>query len=261
MAKQKILLATDGSKPSLSATKLAVEEAKERNATLHALTIQEKAPMTPLEKMQEDIAEEKYLGVRSRGADVAERYGKKQGVKVVKKKIKEGPVVAAILEYSKEIKPELIVLGNTGRSGIERLALGSVAEEVVRNSEYPVMVTKKVDDKYLKDIIEIAKELPAPTIEEEMEEELAEMELLEVNLDDLEIKKQLGLSFGTLLAFLVPYFGYGALTSFFGDLAVSELVFGMNTAITWVFLLFPLGWITALLFNQYAKKYDKPKEG
>ncbi len=260
MAEKKILLATDGSKPSLTATKMAMEEAKERNAEVHALTVKEKAPMTPLEKMQEDIAEEKFLKVRSRGADVAERYGKKVNVNVIKEEIRGEPVVASILEYAKKIEPDLIVLGNAGRSGLERLALGSVAEGVVRNTEYPVLVTRTRNDDYLADIIEIAKELPAPTIEEEMEEEIEELDISDTAMADLEIRKQLVLAFGTLLAFLVPYFLFGTMTSFFGDLATSELVFGLNTAIIWVLLIFPLGWVTAILFNQYAKKYDKPRE-
>ncbi|OKY78542.1 MAG: Nucleotide-binding protein UspA family [Candidatus Methanohalarchaeum thermophilum] len=253
MTKTKILLATDGSKPSLTATKKAIEEAKEKNGVVYAVTIKEMAPMTPLEKMQEDIAEEKYLQVRSRGADVAEKYGEKEGVEVIKKEVESGPVLAAILDYAEEIEPDLIVLGNTGRSGLERLALGSVAEGVVRNTKYPVLVTKIMDDEYLKDIIEIAKQMPAPEIPEE------EIKKLDLSLEDLEIKKQLGLASATLLAFLIPYFGYGAMTSFLGKLSVTEVLPGLNVAIIWVFLLFPAGWITSLLFNQYAKKYDRPR--
>jgi len=37
-------------------------------------------------------------------------------------------------------RPELVVLGTHGRKGIRRLLLGSVAEEVIRHSERPVMV-------------------------------------------------------------------------------------------------------------------------
>lgn len=261
MEEQKILLATDGSKPSLTATKLAVKEAKERDALIHAITIKEKAPMTPLEKMQEDIAEEKYLKVKSRGAGVAKRYGEQNGIEVKTKEIKSGPVVAAILEYARKIDPELIVLGNAGRSGFERLALGSVAEGVVRNSEYPVMVTRTRNDEYLADIIEIARELPAPTVEEEMEKDIEKIDVSDTAMADLEIRRQLILAFGTLLAFLVPYFLFGTMTSFFPGLATSELLFGLNTAIIWVLLIFPLGWLTAILFNQYAKEYDKPREG
>jgi nucleotide-binding universal stress UspA family protein len=50
-----------------------------------------------------------------------------------------GNVVAEILERAREISPDLVVIGTHGRSGFERLALGSVAEKVIRRSEFPVV--------------------------------------------------------------------------------------------------------------------------
>ncbi|OUJ19083.1 Nucleotide-binding protein UspA family [Methanonatronarchaeum thermophilum] len=254
MTEKKILLATDGSKPALMATKKAIEEAKAINAEVHALTIEEKAPMTLLEKKQENIAEEKYLEIKSRGSEVAKKYGEQQGVKVVEKKFESGPVVAAIIEYAKEIDPELIVVGNSGRSGWEKVRLGSVAEGIVKKASHPVLVTRVKNDDYLKDILEIARQMPLPRIEE-LEE------IKDIDLEELEIKKQLGLAFGTLLAFLIPFFGLASMVSWAPDLAAREIIgYSLNTALFWILLIFPLGWVTAILFNQYAKRYDRAKE-
>ncbi|WGI17403.1 universal stress protein [Methanonatronarchaeum sp. AMET-Sl] len=254
MTEKKILLATDGSKPALMATKKAIEEAKTIDAEVHALTIEEKAPMTLLEKKQENIAEEKYFEIKSRGSEVAKKYGEQQGVKVVEKKVETGPVVAAILEYAKEIDPDLIVVGNSGRSGWEKVRLGSVAEGVVKKASHPVLVTRVKNDDYLEDILDIARQMPLPSIEE-LEE------LVDIDLDELEIKKQLGLAFGTLLAFLIPFFGLAAIISWAPDISGAKIIgYELNIALVWILLMFPLGWVTALLFNQYAKKYDRAKE-
>jgi nucleotide-binding universal stress UspA family protein len=49
-------------------------------------------------------------------------------------------VRAQILTEAKALMSDLIVIGSHGRSGFERLLLGSVAEKVVRKSPCPVMV-------------------------------------------------------------------------------------------------------------------------
>jgi nucleotide-binding universal stress UspA family protein len=50
-----------------------------------------------------------------------------------------GPVVKRILERASHIHADLIVLGTHGRSGFDRLALGSVAEKILRKAHCPVL--------------------------------------------------------------------------------------------------------------------------
>ena len=50
---------------------------------------------------------------------------------------------AVILEYAKEKEIELIVMASQGRSGLDRVMLGSVAAEVVRRSPIPVLTVPK----------------------------------------------------------------------------------------------------------------------
>jgi nucleotide-binding universal stress UspA family protein len=57
-------------------------------------------------------------------------------------KFVEGDPADEILRLAREIKPELIVMGTHGRTGLARLLMGSVAEEVVRKSPYPVLTVK-----------------------------------------------------------------------------------------------------------------------
>ena len=54
-------------------------------------------------------------------------------------------VEGAILERARSLPADLIVMGSHGRSGIERLLLGSVAEHVLRAAPCPVMVVPPHD--------------------------------------------------------------------------------------------------------------------
>jgi len=51
----------------------------------------------------------------------------------------EGDVAQAILDFARNNKSDLIVLGTHGRSGLGKMLLGSVAERVFRHSPVPVL--------------------------------------------------------------------------------------------------------------------------
>ncbi|MFB0566352.1 MAG: universal stress protein [Candidatus Aminicenantaceae bacterium] len=57
--------------------------------------------------------------------------------------VKEGSASKRIIETAKEEKADLIVIGKRGLSAIEKLFIGSVANQVLRNSSVPVLITKK----------------------------------------------------------------------------------------------------------------------
>lgn len=56
--------------------------------------------------------------------------------------ILEGHPLEAILKYAEEHHPDLIVMGSHGRSGIARVRLGSVAENVMRHAAVPTLVAR-----------------------------------------------------------------------------------------------------------------------
>ena len=73
------------------------------------------------------------LGLPSRGSDPSGPLGPTLGVAV-------GPTVpAAILRYAAEVRADLLVVGTHGRTGLERLLVGSVAEACVAGSPCPVL--------------------------------------------------------------------------------------------------------------------------
>jgi nucleotide-binding universal stress UspA family protein len=60
----------------------------------------------------------------------------------MKRLIREGEVAGEILTLAKEGPCDLIVMGTHGRTGLSRLLMGSVAEEVVRKARCPVLTVK-----------------------------------------------------------------------------------------------------------------------
>lgn len=57
-------------------------------------------------------------------------------------RLEKGDPSAEILRVAAETHCDLIVLGSHGRTGISRLLMGSVAEQVVRKAACPVLVVK-----------------------------------------------------------------------------------------------------------------------
>ncbi len=51
-----------------------------------------------------------------------------------------GSTADGIINCSKEFGADLVVLGTHSRTGIDRLLMGNIAEDVVRHSEVPVLV-------------------------------------------------------------------------------------------------------------------------
>jgi nucleotide-binding universal stress UspA family protein len=56
--------------------------------------------------------------------------------------LRQGTPHRAILDYAAENGVDLIVIGTHGRSGARHVALGSVAERVVRFSDVPVLTVR-----------------------------------------------------------------------------------------------------------------------
>lgn len=84
--------------------------------------------------------------------------------------VKEGSPAKKIIETAEEENVDLIVIGRRGLSAVEKLFLGSVANQTLRNSSVPVLITKKRKQK-----LEVKKIL-VPTdfsTQEEMERDFA----------------------------------------------------------------------------------------
>lgn len=137
----KILLATDGSKYSVRATKTAIALAKLIDAEVYAIYVDTGREETELP--EEKLFEEVEMGVHpsKAGLAVAKKFGEKNGVEVNIEVLKGG-IAKEIIKYARENDMDLIVAGESGRTGLKRIALGSIAESLVKASEVPVLIDK-----------------------------------------------------------------------------------------------------------------------
>lgn len=139
-----ILVARDFSDPAGEATRYALDLAARTGATLHTLYAEvlhgdpfrpSEEPSTVLDKIRERL--KRTTEKHARGAYDPESV---RLVHAVERDIAAAP---AILRYADEHNIDLVVLGTHGRRGVRRLALGSVAEEVVRRAPCPVLTVGK----------------------------------------------------------------------------------------------------------------------
>lgn len=136
-----ILLATDGSEPAVRATQYAVMFAKLLGARIKAIYVD--TGMEDIELPDETLADDVFEGVHpsAKGLIIAHRLAAANDVEC-EIDIVRGGIAKRIVHTAEDEKVGLVILGDTGRTGLKRIALGSVAEAVVKASVIPVMVIK-----------------------------------------------------------------------------------------------------------------------
>ncbi len=140
LAVNRVLFPTDFSACSENAFMQAVFLARHFGAELHIVHARvgnKQAPVNlfvdfPLE--ESEIAEQLHM-VYNRQRD---QYRRVDDIPVVQAEVDAASAALAILEYETSHQIDLIVMGTHGRSGLDRLMIGSVAEEVVRLASCPV---------------------------------------------------------------------------------------------------------------------------
>jgi nucleotide-binding universal stress UspA family protein len=136
----KILVPLDGSLLAEAALTKAVELiGKNGEATLILLRAAEATTfpgVDPTDAQATVVREaEEYLQT------VAARL-RENGVPGVRTSVWYGAPAPAILEAARMTKPDLIMMGTHGRSGIGRLIVGSVAESVLRGTGTPIFLIR-----------------------------------------------------------------------------------------------------------------------
>lgn len=129
---KKIMVPTDGSQFALKAEDAAISIARNFNAKLFAVHIIDEKLIYPFEVLEE---EGKSI------LDAATLKGKNQGVEVEQVLIVGNPAhdMAKIVE---KIGADLVVIGTHGKSGLEKILMGSVAESTIKTVNVPVLLVK-----------------------------------------------------------------------------------------------------------------------
>lgn len=135
---QNVLIATDGSEGTARATRHAVGIADRFDATVHALSVIERIEKSDQLRSDADAEAE-------RAVEAVVEEGAKSRVEVVTE-IREGMPENEILNYVDEHDIDLVVVGTHGRTGLDRMIVGSVAEDVLRESPVPVVTVRPAED-------------------------------------------------------------------------------------------------------------------
>ncbi|WP_084327100.1 universal stress protein [Desulfofundulus thermocisternus] len=139
----RIILAVDGSAPAVEATKYAVALARCHGAKITAVFVDSDGEEAVVPEDQWEYLAKKSKRIRYglAGLELVQRYGKAYCLDV-KQLLLRGNPVKQIVDTAEKEEADLIVVGDTGLTGIKRIALGSVAGAVVEASEIPVLVVK-----------------------------------------------------------------------------------------------------------------------
>lgn len=128
-----LLVPIDDSEPARAALAYALDRFPDDEITVvHAVDDLEagyagEPSAAATEELQPDVFEDARALADERDARIETR-------------VLEGQAAEAILEYVVETDADGIVMGSEGRSGVSRMLLGSVAEQVARRSPVPVTI-------------------------------------------------------------------------------------------------------------------------
>lgn len=140
-----IVVATDGSKHSLAAASEAIGIAKKNGAVLTVLAVVPSEFMPPtdveLAMPQRELIAEQEMKEAEKNARTVKDAARKESVSV-QAFVMSGKPAEAIVDTAKEKGADLIVVGSHGRTGLDKLLMGSVAERVIVRTDCAVLVAK-----------------------------------------------------------------------------------------------------------------------
>ena len=140
-----IIVATDGSKYSSTAAGEAIGLAQRNKSRLTVVAAVPSELMTPTDidftMNQKELLAESEMREAEKNAKAVKEAALKSGVEA-KAFVMTGRPADTIIEIAKDKVADLIVLGSHGRTGVERLLMGSVAERVIVLASCPVLVVK-----------------------------------------------------------------------------------------------------------------------
>jgi len=134
---EKILLATDASKPGEAAAARALDLAQAYGSELKVVAVMEFPPQIygepPVTHEWRDMLQDYVAEVvtRAQSRNIAATG-----------QVLEGTPYKAIVGLAAKEKANLIVMGSHGRTGLTRLLMGSVTERVIGHAPCPVLVVK-----------------------------------------------------------------------------------------------------------------------
>ena len=142
---KKILVPYDGSTCSMHAFQISMDMAKKYNSQvtiLYCLQTDFRVPWYGFDSRMGDAIKKKQKDIALKNIAQLESNAKKAGVKVSSKLSDSNSIVKTLVSFAKSNKISLIVMGSHGRTGFDKLLLGSVAHGVSQRARCPVLIIK-----------------------------------------------------------------------------------------------------------------------
>jgi nucleotide-binding universal stress UspA family protein len=140
---RQILIATDGSKTAKNAADLGIKFASQSGAKVYAVYVTDVTSHDSL-MMDDSWTKDTCEECEKKGHEATsyvETKAKAAGLEGESIFLKGNPA-EQILDFANKHDIDMIVVGTLGKSGIERFAMGSVSEKVVRHAKVPVLVVR-----------------------------------------------------------------------------------------------------------------------
>ena len=136
-----VLIPTDGSDGALAGARWAVALAERLEASLHVLSVVDTGDSAVIESIREPSHVLDALETEAHDAIAAVETVLKESTAnlPVTTAVRRGSPHETISSYATQQAVDVIVMGTTGRSGLDRLLLGSTTERVLRTTARPLL--------------------------------------------------------------------------------------------------------------------------
>jgi nucleotide-binding universal stress UspA family protein len=135
---KKILCAVDFSAASLEAYAYAKDIACLKKAYLYVLHVYYLDPNS----LQAGVDERNYALTEVRLEQLIEESPEKDQIKI-QSIMEKGNVARTIVRCAKELQADFLVMGSRGKSGLDKLILGSNAEYALEHCKTPILIIRK----------------------------------------------------------------------------------------------------------------------
>lgn len=140
---ESVLVPTDGSEGAAAAADHGIALAGALGATLHALSVVDDTALGP--DVRSRLSEAGLERAAAETVDEVAADADARGLSGVVTGVEHGSPAETIVEYVEANGVDAVVMGTSGRRGLDRVLLGSVAEKTARAAPVPVVTVREGD--------------------------------------------------------------------------------------------------------------------
>lgn len=138
-----ILFPTDGTEEATAmAAEYAEQQAEKFDSTVHIVCVQQ--PVSGSQPMSGVSGAQELRPSKTNATEYIEMAAEHVDKSIpTETALLQGKPAAEIMSRARAVGADLIVMGTHGRTGIDRMLVGSVTEKVVKKCEIPVLVLNR----------------------------------------------------------------------------------------------------------------------